>query len=433
MSRIRSAATRVALALATFGAGGAGLALAAQPAYASVLDNGGCTAPSNSPQIYNGLACEITSPSSLVSDVNASRPYPMTINQPVTVGFTLTNITNEPISTSWPTGGGSNGTFAEQVQLQDTTLQPGASESGTFVLDYYQSFGYSNMSAGVSVGVAGRGIPQEWNTVITINTTQAPPPPPPTGPAPTNPPCSSVTTDPVVGLANDGSAGYWIATSTGRVIGCGSTVPWYGSPASQTQGHVPSPVVGIAASGAAGYYVVTAKGNVFNYGGAPWYGSLASAQLPSPVVGMAVTPTGYVLTTAAGNVYNFHTPWYGSAAGAHLSSVVGIEVAGNGGYRLVTSSGGVLNYNAPWYGSPLAAKDMGTSPVVGIAQAGSGYVVTTADNHSYPFGTTMGAAYSYAADRIVAVAVDQAGGYWTLGNTGAVYSYASAPYRGGVN
>lgn len=67
MNRVKSTMARVAMALALFGAGGASLALAAQPAYASVPDNGGCTTPSgHSGEVYNVLACEITSPSSLV-------------------------------------------------------------------------------------------------------------------------------------------------------------------------------------------------------------------------------------------------------------------------------------------------------------------------------------------------------------------------------
>lgn len=421
-SRIRSRLARVSLALATFGAGGAGLAFAAQPAYASVSDNGQCgwqMSPAT-------IAC------------NVSQTFiPLYQGQVGTVTDTLTNVSSSPVTLGQPyTSGAQDGVVSSIGRLSGAnaqgfaTLAPGASTSFTSTVSW-QTYNGSTTAFNVQIPVGASGV----SPIVAINELQGTPPPP----APTyNPPCTSPANGQAVGMAPASTAGYWIATSYGGVINCGNGVSWYGSPASQTQGHVPSPVVGIASAaplGGSGYYVVTAAGNVFNYD-APWFGSTAGISLPSPVVGMTVTSTGYLLTTAKGNVFNFNTPWHGGTAGVALATpVVSITTSGSG-YLLATSGGNVFNFGTAWRGSPLSAHDSVSSGVVAIASSGpAGYVVTTSDNHSYAFGSTAGASNSYATSGhpIVDTAAAPNGGYWTVSSSGAIYAQGSALYDGGAN
>ncbi len=100
---------------------------------------------------------------------------------------------------------------------------------------------------------------------------------------------------------------------------------------------------------------------------------------------------------------------------------------------LAASGGSVFNYGTPWRGSPLAANDNVSSGVVGITASGNGYLVATAGNHTYAFNAASGNSYVQAGYPTVGVATDSAGGYWTLCQSGAIYSQDSAHYQGGAN
>src|SRR5437899_1796185 len=66
------------------------------------------------------------------------------------------------------------------------------------------------------------------------------------------------------------------------------------------------PVVGIARAGVNGYWLGAADGGVFNFGGAPFAGSLGAQRLNRPVVGIAGTATGqgYWMAATDGGVFN---------------------------------------------------------------------------------------------------------------------------------
>lgn len=111
---------------------------------------------------------------------------------------------------------------------------------------------------------------------------------------------------------------------------CG--VPWSGSP--RMSGDRGTAIQVAAANPGAvgfhGYYVVTAEGNVYNFGGAPWYGSLAARELGREnVVGMVTAPNGggYTLVTRTGGVFPFgpQATWHGNfrSAGGFVDSVSG--------------------------------------------------------------------------------------------------------------
>ena len=87
--------------------------------------------------------------------------------------------------------------------------------------------------------------------------------------------------------------------------------------------------------------VLMFPGNVYNFG-APFYGSLAGHNPPSPVVGLgAYRGTGYYLATSGGNVYTFgQAPFDGSPAseGITLSAPVsGIALVTAGWLAPVTA------------------------------------------------------------------------------------------------
>ncbi len=89
---------------------------------------------------------------------------------------------------------------------------------------------------------------------------------------------------PITAMAPMPSGGYWLAEANGTVLGFGSAGVM--SPAAMS----PNPVVAmVAMADGRGYWLVSNHGNVYNFGDASWYGSAASLQLPSPVVGIGIS------------------------------------------------------------------------------------------------------------------------------------------------
>jgi len=191
----------------------------------------------------------------------------------------------------------------------------------------------------------------------------------------------SVASSPVgiVGIAaTPDGGGYWLVDFAGTVHPFGDAVS-YGSITFPTNG----PIVGIAATpDGRGYWLVGADGGVFAFGDAPFLGSEASAQLNSPVVGIAGTSDGYWLVGADGGVFAFGAAgFFGSAASVPLSvPVVGLAPTHDGqGYWLAAGDGGVFSFgDAPYLGSDVSPPV--AHPVAGIAtpeSASPGYILST--------------------------------------------------------
>lgn len=154
--------------------------------------------------------------------------------------------------------------------------------------------------------------------------------------------------DPVVALAGapDGG-GYWIATSTGEVLGFGSAATF----GSVDPGRLAAPAVALVADPAGGgYWLVARDGAVIAFGSARSHGDAAPLHLQEPFVAAAATPggMGYWLVTAAGRVR-----WFGDAV--HY--------------------GGTADRSVP-------------APIVAMAatHTGGGYYLAGRDGSVYPFG-----------------------------------------------
>ena len=146
----------------------------------------------------------------------------------------------------------------------------------------------------------------------------------------------------------------------------------------------------------AGYFEVSSDGGLFNFGGAPFNGSMGGQRLNAPIVGIASTETGagYWEVAADGGVFNFgDATFHGSMGGQHLNApIVGIAAApgGGGGYWEVASDGGVFAFGgAPFYGS-MGGKHL-NAPVVGIASTsgGAGYREVASDGGIFSYGTAL--------------------------------------------
>ena len=243
---------------------------------------------------------------------------------------------------------------------------------------------------------------------------------------------------PVVGIAAtpDGK-GYWQVASDGGVFNFGDA-PFYGSMGGQ---RLNAGVVGMAATpDGKGYWEVASDGGIFSFGDARFYGSMGGQHLNAGVVGMAATPdgSGYWLAAADGGVFSFgDARFYGSMGGQHLNAgVVGMAATPDGsGYWLAAADGGVFSFgDARFYGS-MGGHSL-NDPVTGIAVApnGGGYWLTAADGGVFSFGNARFAGSMSGKPLAAAVnsitAVPDGSGYWLAAVDGGVFSLGTAAYDG---
>lgn len=130
-------------------------------------------------------------------------------------------------------------------------------------------------------------------------------------------------------------------------------------PISGRFGMLSAPIVAVVRTNSGnGYTLVGADGGTFNYGDAPYLGSLAGTKLAAPIVDAVRTPdgNGLVLVGTDGGVFCFGTAqFFGSMGGKKLDApVVSIAIAPAGnGYWMTGADGGVFAFGpgAPFEGS----------------------------------------------------------------------------------
>jgi hypothetical protein len=242
--------------------------------------------------------------------------------------------------------------------------------------------------------------------------------------------------DPSASCSERPGGGYWLTAADGGIFNYGSA-PFYGS----IGGHpLNEPVVGIAATpDNHGYWEVAADGGIFSYGDAQFYGSMGGQPLLAPVVGMAVTPDGrgYWLVSADGGIFSFGDARFYGSYGGHLlaSPMIGIAAAPNGtGYWMVAKDGGVFGFGSAQYYGSMAGKAL-SGPIVGMATTydGSGYWLVGSDGAVYTFGDARyeGSEAGQPIGSIAGIATSPGGGgYWLIGSNGGVFNFGNADFYG---
>ena len=235
--------------------------------------------------------------------------------------------------------------------------------------------------------------------------------------------------------------GIVLAARDGGVFNYG-TAPFAGSMAAQ---HLNAPIVAVAATpDGGGYWLVGSDGGVFAYGDAQYYGSVSGMALDAPIVGMAPTPDGrgYWLVASDGGVFAYgDAGFHGSMGGTRLNAqVVGMAATEYGGYWLVSSDGGVYSFGgAGFFGSAGGARlDAAVTGMAATAD-GQGYWLVGSDGGVFSYGdaTYLGSVPGQGITGqppVVGISRTPTGsGYWLAGSNGAVYAYGDAAFLGAPN
>ncbi len=183
--------------------------------------------------------------------------------------------------------------------------------------------------------------------------------------------------------------GYQLAGSDASIYNFG-VAPFLGSLRGQA---LSRPVIGIAPTAdRMGYWLAASDGGIFTFGDAGFFGSTGNIRLNQPVVGMAATPTGhgYWLVASDGGIFTFgDAGFFGSTGNIRLNQpVVGLAATPTGhGYWLVASDGGIFTFgDAGFFGSTGNIRL--NRPIVGMVPTGSGrgYWLVASDGGMFTFG-----------------------------------------------
>lgn len=191
------------------------------------------------------------------------------------------------------------------------------------------------------------------------------------------------------------------------------------------------------------YSVASASGSeIYEFGDASFRGSLAEAELDSPVVGLASHPNsaGYWVATSGGDVYAFGTAGaYGDAGNLTLAApIVDITATPSGnGYWLTGGDGGVMSFgDAAFHGSAGGIDLVAPIAAMVATPSGGGYWLAASDGGIFAYGDAIfrGSAGSLALDRpVTAMASTGTGnGYWLFSDDGGVFSFGDAQYHGSL-
>jgi hypothetical protein len=241
----------------------------------------------------------------------------------------------------------------------------------------------------------------------------------------------------VAARMRNGTFGYWIAASTGRVGSYGD-VPDLGDP--QRLG-IGDPIRGIAAHPSRmGYWAVGVDGGIFTFGNARFFGSMGGTRLNRPVIGMAPTPSGngYWLLASDGGIFSFgDARFYGSTGAIHLNRpVIAMAPTPTGrGYWLLAGDGGIFSFgDARFYGSTGGIRL--AQPIVAMAPtpSGRGYWLLARDGGVFSFGDARfagsGPQRGLRVPAVTLLPTTSGHGYAIVAANGAVLSFGDAPNYG---
>lgn len=227
--------------------------------------------------------------------------------------------------------------------------------------------------------------------------------------------------------------GYWICSSDGYVFNFGDA-PFFGSMGGQP---LNQPIVGMAARPQGdGYWLVASDGGIFTFGNAPFHGSMGGTPLNQPMVGIASTADGQGYWTVArdGGIFSFNAPFHGSAGSFGINNIVGMASTPQNGYWLVASDGGIFSFNAPFHGS---AGGGGLNDFVGMAARSdaSGYWLARANGSIYSYGAVSYQGGVNEPGQFIGIAAGPSthAGYRLVKRDGAIYSFGDAGFFGGAN
>jgi hypothetical protein len=300
--------------------------------------------------------------------------------------------------------------------------------------------GFANATT-VNFGAAGVGkIVSETENSITVLPPNAP-----------NPLCVDVTVTNPLGISATSPAdlygfggatscaqnGYRFVASDGGVFDFG-VAPFFGSMGGKPLNR---PIVGMApTSDDSGYWLDASDGGIFTFGDAGFHGSMGGTPLNAPVVGMAATPDGdgYWLVASDGGIFTFgDAGFHGSMGGTPLNRpIVGMAATRDGGgYWLVASDGGVFSFGDAGFHGSTGALTL-NSPIVGMAAtpSGGGYWMVAADGGIFTFGDGQffGSMGGKPLNKPVVgmAATPDGGGYWLVASDGGIFTFGDARFFG---
>ena len=233
--------------------------------------------------------------------------------------------------------------------------------------------------------------------------------------------------------------GYWEVASDGGIFSFGNA-PFYGSMGSAV---LNQPVVGIAATpDGKGYWEVASDGGIFSFGDATFYGSMGGVPLNQPIVGIATTTDGrgYWEVASDGGVFAFGDAVFAGSSGVHPVNqpIVGVARTPTGdGYWNVASDGGVFAFGAATYHGSMGGVPL-NQPIVGVASTvdGAGYWEVASDGGIFSFGDAAfhGSMGGVPLNQpIVGISGTLSGaGYWEVAADGGIFSFGDASFLGSM-
>ena len=229
--------------------------------------------------------------------------------------------------------------------------------------------------------------------------------------------------------------GVWVVAGDGGIFTFGDAA-FHGSTGDLV---LNKPIVGMAATTTGrGYWLVASDGGIFTFGDATFLGSTGDTVLNKPIVGMAATSTGkgYWLVASDGGIFTFgDAAFHGSTGDIRLNqpiTAMGRTPKGDG-YWLLASDGGVFTFgNALFHGSKPVAPNDGSGPrsrAVGLAVApgGTGYWVAYARAYVDAFGDVGGNGGALPPSIVAAVAPSAPAVWWPDPRNHAALRQAFAP------